>query len=135
MWASSPGCRAACPPAAAIVSWAPVWLRAGAGGQGDCGNGLEDSGRLASPLHQLLIKGIPGMTEPCVLGGRPSMRDTHPTQAPPTTAPRSWDWVHGGTANPCHLQSPEIRLPGFQGDRLGVGEGGSLAPSCGHPGP
>lgn len=67
IWASGPAAPALpahCP--LAIVCLACSVAQAGASGQGDCGNGLESLG-LLPPLHKLLIKDIPGMTEPCVL--------------------------------------------------------------------
>ena len=124
-WAGSdnaPGCgppapSLSCPPAEAIVSWAPVWLRAGAGGQGDCGNGLEARGRLASPLHQLLIKGIPGMTKPCALGGGPAC-GTHPPHRPPRPPPPGAGagfMVGQPTPATCRSQRYGCLLPGGQG--------------------
>lgn len=116
MWASSP--------VAELPAHRPRLLSPGprcGSGQGGCGNGLEARGRLASPLHQLLIKGIPGMTEPCALRGGPACGTHAPHRRPLPHPPGSWGWIHGRTANPCHLQGPEIPLPGFQGDRLGVG--------------
>lgn len=67
IWASRPAAPALpahCP--LAIVCLACSVAQAGASRQGDCGNGLESLG-LLPPLHKLLIKDIPGMTEPCVL--------------------------------------------------------------------
>lgn len=61
------------------------------------------------------------MTELCALRGGPACGTHAPHRRPLPHPPWSWGWIHGRTADPCHLQGPEIPLPGFQGDRLGVG--------------
>lgn len=74
--------RATRPLAAAIVCWASGV--AGAGGRRPGAGGLWERIRgpgLAAPLHKLLIKDIPGMTEPCVRAGAP-----RPPPAPSTGA-------------------------------------------------
>lgn len=126
---NAPGCGppalvlgAARPPAVAIVSSAEVWLRAGAGRAGGLWERIRGQG-LASPLHKLLIKDIPGLTEPCARR-RPAQRAGHTPHAaaPPELGLASW-W-----------DSRALLLPGSQEGRAQRegGEPGAQGPSSTH---
>lgn len=71
-------------------------------------------GPLASPRCKLLIKGIPGMTEACVLGGLPAC-GMHPHAAQPTAGMALW---HDPRPPPTR-EAPGLRSVGSLALRLG----------------